>query len=58
MGSDNKSHANSHTHCQASQASRTSQSLSKSVSEPTHGREKRNTIAQQWLYVMRAKVLI
>ena len=32
---------NSHTHCQAAQASSTSQSLSKSVSEPSHGREKR-----------------
>ena len=32
---------NSHTHCQAAQASRTSQSLSKSVSEPTHGRKKK-----------------
>ena len=29
----------SHTHCQATQASRSSQSLSKSVSEPTHGRK-------------------
>jgi len=46
----------SHTHCQAAQANRTSQSLSISVSEPTHGRKK-STIAQQWLYVMRAKVL-
>jgi hypothetical protein len=41
MGSDNKSHANSHTHCQAAQAGRTIQSLPISVSEPTHGREKR-----------------
>ena len=32
---------NSHTHCQAAQASRMSQSLSKSVSEPTHGRNKK-----------------
>jgi len=33
---------NSHTHCQAAQkTSRTSQSLSKSVSFPTHGRKKR-----------------
>ena len=32
----------SHTHCQAAQARRTSQSLSKSVSFPTHGRKKRN----------------
>jgi len=31
---------NSHTHCQAAQTSRTSQSLSKSVPEPTHGRRK------------------
>lgn len=30
-----------HTHCQAAQASRTSQSLSKSVSFPTHERQKR-----------------
>jgi hypothetical protein len=32
---------NSHTHCQAAQSQRTSQSLSKSVSEPTHGQKKR-----------------
>ena len=31
----------SHTHCQAAQANRTSQSLSKSVSFPTHGGQKR-----------------
>ena len=31
----------SHTHCQAAQAKRTSQSLSISVSFPTHGRKKR-----------------
>ena len=31
----------SHTHCQAAQANRTCQSLSKSVSFPTHGRQKR-----------------
>ncbi len=31
----------SHTHCQAAQANRTSQSLAKSVSFPTHGRKKR-----------------
>jgi len=30
---------NSHTHCQAAQASRTSLSLSKSMSFPTHGRK-------------------
>jgi len=32
---------NSHTHCQAAQTSRTSQSLSISVSEPMHGQKKR-----------------
>jgi len=37
----NKPTLNSHTHCQASQAIRTSQSLSISVSEPTHGQKKR-----------------
>ena len=31
----------SHTHCQAAQANRTSQSLSKSVSFPTHELKKR-----------------
>jgi hypothetical protein len=30
----------SHTHCQAAEANRTSQSLSISVSFPTHGRKK------------------
>jgi hypothetical protein len=34
---------NSHTHCQADQTSRTSQSLSISVSEPTHRQEKIKT---------------
>ena len=32
---------NSHTHCQAAQNSRTSQSLSKSVSAPAHGQKKK-----------------
>lgn len=32
---------NSHTHCQAAQSKRTSQSLSKSVSDPTHGQKKK-----------------
>ena len=32
---------NGHTHCQAAQSSRTSQSLSKSVSAPAHGRKKK-----------------
>ena len=31
----------SHTHCQAAQSPRENQSLSKSVSFPTHGRKKR-----------------
>ncbi len=49
----------SDTHCQAAQANSTSQSLSKSVSFPTHTDDrKESTIAQQWLYVMRVKVLI
>jgi len=39
---------NSHTHCQAAQASRTSQSLSKSVSEPTHARHKRKYDCTTW----------
>ena len=30
---------NSHTHCQAAQSQRTSQSLPKSVSVPTHGQK-------------------
>lgn len=41
MGSGNKSHTNSHTHCQAAQANYKNRSLSKSVSFPTHGRKKR-----------------
>ena len=39
MSMPNKPAHISHTHCQAAQASRTSQSLSKSVSEPTHGQK-------------------
>lgn len=46
---------NSHTHCQAAQASRTSQSLSISVSEPTHGR-KRSTIAQHCIRAIAGEV--
>jgi len=37
----------SHTHCQAPQINRMSQSLSKSVSEPTHGQKIKSTIAQR-----------
>jgi hypothetical protein len=40
---------NSHTHCQAAQSHYSSQSLSKSVSEPTLGRKRKNTKDQQWL---------
>jgi len=32
---------NNHTHCQAAQANRTNQSLSKSVFEPTHGQKRK-----------------
>mgnify|MGYP005842233147 CR=1 FL=1 len=38
----------SHTHCQAAKASRTSQSLSKSVSFPTLGRQKRKHDCTTW----------
>jgi len=48
---------NSHTHCQAAQASRTIQSLSISVSDPTHGQKRKSTIAQQCISVMRAEWL-
>ncbi|GEM_PF-5238854 len=46
---------NSHTHCQATQASRTSQSLSKNVSKPSH-RRKKSTIAQHCIRVIAGKV--
>jgi len=46
----------SHTHCQAAQAKRTSRSLPKSVSFPSHGR-KESTIAQHCISVMRAELL-
>jgi len=38
---------NSHTHCQAAQACLTSQSLSKSVSVPTHDRPRRSSKLQE-----------
>tara|TARA_R110001592_G_scaffold363389_1_gene686879 strand:- start:163 stop:414 length:252 start_codon:yes stop_codon:yes gene_type:complete len=41
MNMPNKPAHISHTHCQAAQASRTSQSLSKSLSFPAHERKKR-----------------
>ena len=47
----------SHTHCQAAQSSRTSQSLSKSVSFPTHGRKKKGTIAQHCIRAIAGEVV-
>lgn len=47
---------NIHTHCQAAQTSRTSQSLSISVSEPTHGR-KEGTIAQHCIRAIAGEVV-
>lgn len=41
MSMPNKPAPINHTHCQAAQASRTNQSLSKSVSEPTHRQKKK-----------------
>jgi len=46
----------SHTHCQAAQASPTSQSLSKSVSKPSHG-QKKSTIAQQCIRAIAGEVV-
>ena len=49
---------NSHTHCQASQTSRTSQSLSKSVSFPTHTDDrKESTIAQHCIRAIAGEVV-
>jgi len=47
----------SHTHCQAAQANRTSQSLSKSVSEPTHGQKRKSTIAQHCIRAIAGEVV-
>lgn len=46
-----------HTHCQAAQANRASQSLSKSVSEPTHGRKRKSTIAQHCIRAIAGEVV-
>jgi hypothetical protein len=46
----------SHTHCQAAQANRTSQSLAKSVSFPTHGR-KESTGIQHCIKAIAGKVV-
>ena len=48
---------NSHTHCQAAQSQRTSQSLSKSVSEPTHGQKRKSTIAQHCIRAIAGEVV-
>jgi hypothetical protein len=48
---------NSHTHCQAAQASRTSQSLSMRVSFPTHGRNKKSTIAKHCIKAIAGEVV-
>ncbi|RRO13459.1 hypothetical protein [Flavobacteriaceae bacterium 14752] len=48
---------NSHTHCQAAQASRTIQSLSISVSEPTHGQKRKSTIAQHCIRAIAGEVV-
>jgi|GEM_PF-1574657 hypothetical protein len=48
----------SHTHCQAAQSSRTSQSLSKSVSFPTHTEDrKESTIAQHCIRAIAGEVM-
>lgn len=47
----------SHTHCQAAQRPSAIQSLSISVSEPTHGQKKKSTTAQHCISVMRAERL-
>lgn len=48
---------NSHTHCQAAQSHRTIQSLSKSVSEPTHGQKRKSTIAQHCISAIAGEVV-
>ena len=48
---------NSHTHCQAAQTSRTSQSLSISVSEPTHGRKESTGIQQSCIKAIAGEVV-
>ena len=48
---------NNHTHCQAAHSQRTSQSLSKSVSEPTHGQKRKSTIAQHCIRAIAGEVV-
>ena len=48
---------NSHTHCQAAQTSRMSQSLSISVSEPTHGRKESTGIQQSCIKAIAGEVV-
>ena len=47
----------SHTHCQAVQSQRTSQSLSKSVSESTHKQKRRSTKAQHCIRAIAGEVV-
>ena len=48
---------NSHTHCQAAHPSRTIQSLSISVSVPTHGQKRKSTIAQHCIKAIAGEVV-
>lgn len=48
---------NSHTHCQAAQSQHTSQSLSKSVSVPTHEQKEKSTIAQHCIRAIAGEVI-
>lgn len=48
---------NSHKHFQAAQCQRTSQSLTKSVSEPTHGQKRKSTIAQHCIKAIAGEVV-
>jgi hypothetical protein len=48
---------NSHTHYQAAQLSRTIQSLSKGVSESTHGQKRKSTITQHCIKAIAGEVV-
>ena len=47
----------SHTHCQAAQSPSAIQSLSISVSEPTHGQKKKSTTAQHCIKAIAGEVV-
>lgn len=49
--------ANSHTHCQAAQANRTSHSLSISVSDPTQGQKRKSTAPQHCIRAIAGEVV-